>query len=129
MHINNILASLRKQEEATKCGLEKKTLDHWQSIRFKNRNEITLADYLRLPCEIDKDLAKYICDRGLYFFQGEMVTPKEFGDGLLPYNIGLIQSGIVESVNSVGTELHITIKAFGQHIFFLGLLPRFICNQ
>lgn len=122
MHINNILASLRKQEEATNCGLQKKTLAEWAS------KKITLADYLRLPCEIDADLARHICARGSFYFEGEMIIPQEHGDGLPPYNIGLMQSAIVESTNSHGTDLHITLKAFGQRIFFLGILPRFICH-
>ena len=128
MHINSILQSLRKQEEATNCGLEKKTLAHWESIRFRNRTEVRLADYLRLPCEIDADLARYICARGPFYFEGEMIMPRENGDGLSPYNVGIMQSGIVESTNSCDTQFHITLKAFGQQIFFLGILPRFICH-
>lgn len=120
MHINKVLASLRKQEEATNCGLQKKTLAEWES------KKITLADYLRLPCEIDADLARHICARGPFYFEGEMIMPRENGDGLPPYNVGIMQSGIVEITNSCGTELHITLKTFGQQTFFLGILPRFI---
>lgn len=79
MHVHNILASLRKHEEAN-SGLEKKTLAHWQSIRNKQATEVKLADYLRLPCEIDVALARHIVERGECFFQGEMVTPCEMGE-------------------------------------------------
>jgi hypothetical protein len=128
MHINSILQSLRKHEKTTNCGLKKKTLANLESIRFRTGTDVRLVDYLRLPCEIDADLARYICDRGAFYFEGEMIMPRENGDGLLPYNIGIMQSGIVEVTNSCGTELHITLKAFGQQIFFLGILPRFICH-
>jgi hypothetical protein len=132
MHINNILASLRKSNEAEQATV--KTFKDWVAYSAMlskwELQQITIADFLCHPCEIDAELAQYITNIAPVVFsemQSMRFAVDESVDGGLPktFNSAIMQSGLKLRGYNSAFELRLTILSTHNRIYFIGALPAF----